>query len=255
MAVTISIALQKGGVGKSTTAQALASTLGFKGYKTLLIDFDSQANVTYSSDVTDPEWTITSVLSGRCKIEDALLKCKYYDLLAADIYLVNVESTDGVEPTMLRNTIAPIQDNYDFIVIDTPPSLGNLSYNALTASDYIIIPMEPRPYALQGLDSFNDTIIAIREQHNPNLKVLGILLIKYNNRTVLNRNIAAMINNYAHEMDTCVFNTTIRDSVVVGEAQIMRQPLIDYAKNSKPNIDYKGFTTEILQLLGRVDAK
>ena len=249
MAIVISIALQKGGVGKSTTAQALASTLGFKGKKTLLIDMDSQCNLTYASGIDCPAKTITDVLSGSCKPVEALIHCKYYDLLAADSYLTNVEMAE-VEPTLLRDSIESIKDPYDFIIIDTPPALGNLSVNSLAASDYVIIPTEPRPFALQGLGKLNDTIQAVQRDLNPSLRVLGILLIKYNNRTVLNRDIKDMINDYAGQMNTKLFNTSIREGIAVAEAQTVREPLIDYAKSSKPNIDYKAFTTEVLKTIG-----
>lgn len=249
-AIVISIALQKGGVGKSSTSQALASTLGFQNKKVLLIDMDSQSNVTYSSGVDNPQYSITDVLGEDCKIDKALIHCKYYDLLAADYYLTNIETTEGVEPILLKNAIEPIKNNYDFIVIDTPPTLGNLSFNSLVASDYVIIPTEPRPFALQGLGALNNTIESIRNNLNPTLKVLGILLIKYNNRTVLNRDIKDMIEDYAKQMNTIVFDTSIREGIAVPEAQTVKQPLIDYAKNSKPNIDYKAFTTELLQKIG-----
>lgn len=250
MAITISIVLQKGGIGKTTTALALASTLGFKHKKVLLIDLDPQGNTTYSSNVNEANNTITDVLGMECEIEKAIIHCKYYDLLAADTYLTNVEITEGIEPTLLKNVIKPIKDNYDFVIIDTPPALGHLSFNALVASDYIIIPIEPRPFALQGLDRLYLTVKSIKDGLNPFLKVLGILLIKYNNRTVLNRDIKDMIEDYSKQMDTIVFNTSIRESIVVPEAQTVRKPLIDYAKNSKPNIDYKAFTTELLQMIG-----
>lgn len=248
MAVVISIALQKGGVGKSTTAQALASTLGFKHKKTLLIDMDSQANVTYSSGVDTPTKTITDVLGG-CKPDEALIHCKYYDILAADQYLTNVEIAE-VEPTLLKDSIEPIKKQYDFIIIDTPPALGNLSVNSLVASDYVIIPSEPRPFALQGLGALHNTIQTIQSRLNPNLKVLGILLIKYSNRTILNKDIKDKINAYAEQIETVLFDTSIREGIVVAEAQAARKPLIDYGKNSKPNIDYKAFTTEVLRKMG-----
>lgn len=249
MAITISLVLQKGGVGKSTTSQALASTLGFKHKKVLLIDLDPQTNITYSSGVDNPKRTITDVLGEDCKADEAVIECKYYDLLAADSYLTNVEMAE-VEPTLLKNVIAPLKSKYDFIIIDTPPALGNLSVNALVASDYVIIPTEPRPFALQGLGRLHSTIESVRNGYNSNLKVLGILLIKYHNRTVLNRDIKDMIEDYAKQMNTIVFNATIREGIAVAEAQTVRQPLIDYAKNSNPNIDYKGFTSEVLKMLG-----
>ena len=249
MAIIISVVLQKGGVGKSTTSQALASTLGFKHKKVLLIDLDPQTNITYSSGVDNPKRTITDVLGEDCKADEAVIECKYYDLLAADSYLTNVEMAE-VEPTLLKNVIAPLKSKYDFIIIDTPPALGNLSVNALVASDYVIIPTEPRPFALQGLGRLHSTIESVRNGYNSNLKVLGILLIKYHNRTVLNRDIKDMIEDYAKQMNTIVFNATIREGIAVAEAQTVRQPLIDYAKNSNPNIDYKGFTSEVLKMLG-----
>lgn len=249
-AVVISIALQKGGVGKSTTAQALASTLGFKHKKTLLIDMDSQANVTYASGIDTPDKTITDVLGGDCKPDDAAIKCKFYDILAADEYLTNVEISEDVEPTLLIDAIEPIKDKYDFIIIDTPPALGNLSVNALVASDYVIIPIEPRPFALQGLGALHNTLQTVQNSLNPALKVLGILLIKYSNRTVLNRDIKDMIADYAQQIGTIIFDTSIREGIAVPEAQTMRKPLIDYAKSSKPNIDYKAFTLEVLKKIG-----
>lgn len=249
-AVVISIALQKGGVGKSTTAQALASTLGFKHKKTLLIDMDSQANVTYASGIDTPDKTITDVLGGDCRPDDAAIKCKFYDILAADEYLTNVEISDDIEPTLLKDAIKPIKDKYDFIIIDTPPALGNLSVNALVASDYVVIPVEPRPFAMQGLGALHNTLQTVQNSLNPALKVLGILLIKYSNRTVLNRDIKDMIADYAQQIGTIIFDTSIREGIAVPEAQTMRKPLIDYAKSSKPNIDYKAFTTELLKKIG-----
>ncbi len=249
MAITISITLQKGGTGKTATAQALASTLGFKHKKVLLIDLDPQSNATYSSGVDEPKRTITDVLGAECSPDEALIHCKYYDLLPADTYLTNVEISD-VEPTLLKNVLKPLQDRFEYIILDTPPALGHLSFNALVASDYVVIPTEPRPFALQGLGRLHSTIESVRNGLNPDLKVLGILLIKYSNRTVLNRDIKSMIEDYAKQMNTIVFNTSIREGIAVAEAQTVREPLIDYAKNSKPNIDYKAFTTELLQRIG-----
>ena len=247
MAITISIALQKGGVGKTTTALALASTLGFKKKKVLLIDMDGQRDSTYASGIDTLEKSITYVLGETCAVPDAVIKCKYYDLLGADEFLPNVELSNNVESTLLKTVLKPYKNLYDYIIIDTPPALGNLSYMSLVASDYVVIPTEPRPFALKGLGTLNNTIQSIKESLNPDLKVLGILLIKYHNRTILNRDIKDMIEDTARDMNTSVFNATIRDGIAVPEAETMRVPLIDYAKSSKPNIDYKAFTTELLK--------
>ena len=247
MAITISIALQKGGVGKTTTALALASTLGFKKKKVLLIDMDGQRDSTYASGIDTLEKSITDVLGETCAVPDAVIKCKYYDLLGADEFLPNIELSNNVESTLLKTVLKPYKNLYDYIIIDTPPALGNLSYMSLVASDYVVIPTEPRPFALKGLGTLNNTIQSIKESLNPDLKVLGILLIKYHNRTILNRDIKDMIEDTARDMNTSVFNATIRDGIAVPEAETMRVPLIDYAKSSKPNIDYKAFTTELLK--------
>lgn len=251
MAIIISIALQKGGVGKSTTAQALASTLGFRHKKVLLIDMDSQGNTTYSSGEDNPRYTVFNVLGEDCRADEALIHCKYYDLLAADTYLTNIEMSEKVEATLLKNVLEPIKSAYDFIIIDTPPALGNLSFNSLVASDYVVIPTDPRPFALQGLGKLHETIQTIRDNLNPSIKVAGILLIKYNNRTILNRDIKTMAEDYAKQMDTIVFDTSIREGIAVAEAQTVQKPLIDYAKKSKPNIDYESFTDELLHRIRR----
>lgn len=250
MAIVISISNQKGGVGKSTTAQALASSLTDKGKRVLVIDADPQSNLTYSSGVDQPELTLSDVLSGECRAEEALIKTDYYDLLASDFYLTNVGMMQDVNPLLLQEKLKHIRNRYNFVIIDTPPALGPLSFVALSASDYVIVPCQPRAYDLQGLGRLNQTIKTIQEKVKPDLRVLGILLIKFNNRTILNRDLKDMIEEYTEQMDTVLFKTTIRDSVVAAEAQTMREPLIKYASRSKVNQDYIDFTNEILKKLG-----
>lgn len=253
MAITISVALQKGGTGKSTTAQALASTLGAsrKKKKILLIDMDPQGNTTYSSNVDDPPHTIFNVLNGDRTADAAIVKCRYYDLLPSDKRLTNVEMAENVPPTLLADTLAPLKTLYDYIIIDTPPALGNLSFNALVFSDHVVIPCDPRPFALQGLSALYDTIQSIKQKLNPSLTILGILLVRYNDRTILNREIKKMVEEFAKDIHTTVFKTSIREGIAVAEAQTLRIPLIDHAKKSNPNIDYEAFTKELLRKIRR----
>ena len=252
MAITISVALQKGGVGKSTTSQCLANVFGSIGKKVLVIDMDSQANLTDSSGVYEPEFTITKVMSGACNIKDAIIKCKYYDLLAGDDYLTNVE-WNNVSPTLLDETINPIKDLYDYIIIDTPPSLGNLLFNSLSTSDYVIIPVDSRPYALKGLNKLYATINEIQNGANVNLKILGILLTRYNNRTKLSKEMKDVLNSIAKEIDTIVFDTIVRESIVIAESQGSCVPLIDYAKNNNLTVDYTMLGFEILKRINEVN--
>lgn len=174
MAITIAFALQKGGVGKSTTAETVAAILGSRGKKVLLVDMDSQSNV------------------------------------------------------------------------DTPPALGNLLKNSLVASDYAIIPTDARPFSIKGLDDLEPTLNAVKAVSD-RFKVLGVVLVKYNERTVLNRQIKGLLTERVQAMDTVLFDTKIREGVAVAEAQALQISLIDYAPKSKPCMDYQLLTDEILQ--------
>lgn len=248
MSKVISIASQKGGVGKSTTALALSSILG-QNKKILLIDMDPQANSTYSSGIDNPMKTITDILGQECLVDEAIIKCKYYDLLSADKYLSNIEMSSNIEPILLKKFVLyqTLIQKYDYVIIDTPPSLGNLSYNSLVASDYVIIPVEASVFAMQGIIQLNNTIQNIRKYHNKNLNILGILLIKYNKRAILSRNIKDSLFNYAKIINTSVFNTTIRQGIAVTESQYQQQSIIDYAIKSKPALDYISLANEILE--------
>ena len=252
MSKVISIASQKGGVGKSTTALALSSILG-QNKKILLIDMDPQANSTYSSGIDNPKKTITDILGQECLVDEAIIKCKYYDLLGADKYLNNIEMSSDIEPILLKKIVlhqASVHE-YDYVIIDTPPSLGNLNYNSLVASDYVIIPVEASVFAMQGIIQLYNTIQNVRAHHNKNLNILGILLIKYNKRTILSRNIRDSLRNYAKIINTSVFDTAIRQGIVITEAQYQQQPITDYANKSKPTLDYISLTNEILE---RIDS-
>jgi chromosome partitioning protein len=248
MALTISIAMQKGGVGKTTTAQTLASILGLKKKKVLLLDMDSQCNATIISGVDEPDKTISDTLLEECTLKEAMVCCSLYDLLPADELLANFERIDEIKPTLLKTILAAVQSRYDFIIIDTPPALGNLLKISLMASDYVIIPTEPRPLSLRGMDALQATIETVQAS-NRALKVLGILLIKFNERTVLNRQLREVLDDRADQMNTTVFDTFIREGIAVPEAQAMCMSLIEYAPKSNPCVDYETFVNEFLNKL------
>jgi len=244
MATTISIGLQKGGTGKTTTALALSSCLGNLKKKVLLVDMDSQANSTEGSGV-EPTKTIYDCFADDSTFEEAAVHCSLYDLLPGEERLAVLEKmdTEDVEIDVLKNLLAAVQSQYDFIIIDTPPALGNLLQISLVASDFVIIPCEPRPFALNRIDSFYETILA----SNKDIKVLGILLVKYSERTVLNKQIRLTLETKARLMHTKVFNTFIREGIAVAESQTMQVPLIEYDPKSKPCMDYQEFTQEVLK--------
>lgn len=174
--------------------------------------------------------------------EDALVSCNHYDIIPADIYLSNAENME-IDKGLLKHRLSSCMGKYDFIILDTPPALGNLMKNALYASDYVIIPMDARPYAIQGLDIFMDTM----KEVNPNLRILGILLVKFNDRSIINRDMRNNIRQYAQELNTLMFNTYIREGVAVPESQAKRQDLIDYAPKSNPASDYERLAEEFLK--------
>ena len=245
MAITIAVALQKGGVGKSTTAETIAAILGSRGNHVLLVDLDSQMNVTFISGI-EPAKTITDVFTGEADLKEAIYQCKRYDLLAADEYLANLEKIEEVEPTLLKDVLAAVQNDYEYILIDTPPALGNLLKNGLVASDYVLIPTDARPLSIKGLDALEPTLRAVKGVSG-HFSVLGVVLVKYNERTVLNRQIRELLTERVQTMDTVLFDTKIREGVAVPEAQAMQTSLIDYAPKSKPCMDYDLLVDEILQ--------
>lgn len=251
----ISISLQKGGTAKTTTALNLASDLGKRGKKVLLIDMDSQANASFASGLNtkDLDNSLFNVLTDnskhKCRIREAILKLKYYDIVPADrdvAYLVD----ELISPYVLKSVLKTISNAYDYVVLDTPPNLSIVTLNAMVASDYIIIPIEPKPFNFTGMRDLEDTIKDVQKNWNKSLKVLGILLVKYSNRTNLNKQMKELIESEAVKLDTTCFECSIREGIAVSESQLKQMPLIDHSPSAKPTIDYKAFTTEVLKRLG-----
>jgi len=252
MTYVISIANQKGGIGKSTTAQSLGAGLFLKGYKTLLIDLDPQRNISYTigADFTKP--TAYEFMTKRATAEEVIQDTPQGKVIPAGENLSNLdlELTSTGKEYKLKEALDPIKKDYDYIIIDTPPALGILTVNALTTSDSLIIPSQADIYSLQGIGQLYKTIQAVRMYCNSKLKIQGILLTKHNTRTILNRDMGELIEDTAKQLDTEVYQTFIRESVVVREAQAKKQDIFTYAPNSNPTQDYLSFIEEVIERSG-----
>lgn len=251
MSTIIAITNQKGGVGKTTTAAALMSVLIERGQKVLGIDLDPQGSLGFSLGL-DIEGctTVYEVLKGTHPIETVITQTESGDILPSNILLsaAELEFNRPGREFMLRNQIARIQDQYDYIIIDTPPALNVLTVNAYVAADALIIPMAPEILSLLGVSQIRDTIETVRQCYNPRLRVLGILLNKFNARLTLNREVLEMSEQIAGQLDTKVFATAIRGGVAVAEAPAHGESIITYSPKSKPALDFQNLVTEVTGL-------
>lgn len=248
----ITIANQKGGCGKTTTATALSSILAERGYKTLLIDADQQTNSsdTYRAKV-EGEATLYDVIvdEDAINIREAIQTTESGDIIAGDTLLREADaklSKDLNGRFRLQEALENLKE-YDFTIIDTAPSMGEVLYNCLIASDLVIIPVTADRYSLQGLAQLNETIKGIRKRFNKGLRVAGLLLVKYNGRTLLSKETREALEGIAQEMETKLFKTTIRASTKAQEAQAKRTTLIQYAPDSTTAQDYQQFIDELLK--------
>lgn len=249
MATVFTVNNQKGGVGKTTTSHAIAAGLATKGNTVLLIDADPQSNLSLSVGAEIDQATIYDVLQGKISAMDAIQQIGGgLSIIPSNILLsgADMEFTKTGREFLLREALEPLEGQYDYIVIDTPPSLGILTVNSLTASDKVIIPMTADIFALQGMDQLGTTIQQVRKWTNPNLEIAGILLTKHSNRTILSRDLAETIELTAQNMGTKVFNTKIREGIAMREAQTQQADIFSYAPNSNPGIDYALLVDEIL---------
>jgi chromosome partitioning protein len=247
-AETVAIINQKGGVGKSTTAETLAEGLTLKGFKTLLIDLDPQGSISSGADVSKPG--IYELLTGRAAAAQTVLQRENRsDIIPSSQNLVKLDlelAATGKE-YRLKEKIGPIAGKYDYVVIDTPPALGILTINALTAANSLIIPSQSDLYSLQGVGQLFDTAEAVRTYTNKNLTLKGILLTRHNPRNILSRDMAQTIGNAAVQMGTFLYQSVIRECIALKEAQATRQTIFEYAPKSNAAADYMSFIGEFLE--------
>ncbi len=255
MATVICITNQKGGVGKTTTAVNLSYYLAKDKFKTLIIDFDPQGNATSGLGITKDSLSasMTEVILGKAKLSDIICetKCKNLFLAPTTPELANAE----VEMTNLSNkfvqlktAIMAIEDQYDYIIIDSPPSLSLLTVNGMIAAEYLILPVQTEFYALEGVAQLLDSMALIKKAMNPDLRLLGVLATMYDKRTSLSGEVLEEIKKYFKDK---TFQTTIPRNVRVAEAPSHGVPVGSYDKFSKGAKAYKDFAREVEKRTGK----
>lgn len=246
----LSIINQKGGVGKSTTAQAIGQGLADKGNKVLLIDLDPQGNLTYSTgaDSTKGYGTL-GILQRPETIKQEISAAGTVDIIASCPALAGADSliSETGKEYRLQEALELVQGDYTHCIIDTPPALGIVTINALTASDFVIVPAQADIFSLQGIGQLHKTIETVKKYCNSKLKVLGIVLTRYNSRAILTRELTEMTKATAEQLNTKVYTTVIRECTAIKEAQAVKQSIYSYAPKSNATADYSNLLEEILK--------
>jgi chromosome partitioning protein len=242
----ISISNHKGGVGKTTSAINIGAGLNLLKKKVLLIDLDPQANLTQSLGLINHDRNIYGALKGEYKLQPIEI-LKGLDIIPSTLDLSGAEIELSSEPGreyILKELIEPIRASYDFIIIDSPPSLGLLTINSFTASDEILIPLQAQYLALQGLAKLVEVVDKIKGRLNKELKVGGVFITQYDSRKVLNRDVVDTIQ--AHFKDE-VFKTKIRDNIALAEAPAQGLDIFRYSSKSYGAEDYLALSKEVLK--------
>ena len=251
MGKIVAIFNQKGGVGKTTTCVNFAAALGQKGKKTLLVDCDPQGNTTsgVGLDKSEIENSSYDILIDDVSAKDAVVKTEFKNLsvLPADMNLAGAElelAENENRFKALKKALATVIMDYDYIIIDCPPSLGLISLNALTAADTVIVPLQCEYYALEGLSQLLGTIRTVKQHYNEHLELEGVLYTMYDTRLKLNQQVMEEVEQY---FPGKAYKTKIPRSVKLAEAPSFGKPIFYYEKYSKPAFAYKKFTDEFLK--------
>ena len=256
MGKIIAIANQKGGVGKTTTAINLAASLAVLEKKVLIIDADPQANTTsglnFSPD-NDEKRTLYEVLIGSLDVRDSLIQTEverlhmipsHINLVGAEIELLEVPDRESV----MKNALAPIRDDYDYIIIDCAPSLGLITINSLTAADSVIIPVQPEFFALEGLGKLLQTVRIVQSGVNPSLQIEGFVITMFDGRTRVHTQVLAELRDHFKDL---VFNTVIQRNIRLSEAPSHGKPIILYDIMCNGSNNYLNLAREVMEHNGQ----
>lgn len=248
MTHTITIYNQKGGVGKTTTAISLGAGLSKQGYKVLFIDLDPQANLTFTLAKSEPAYSILDAITGGIDPLDLIQEIEQGDLIPSTPSLANADLVlkgTGRE-YKLKELIEPLQGHYDFIIMDTPPTLNILSTNALVASTGLIIPAIADIYSLQGIGQLVQSIRPIQQYCNHDLEIMGLLVTMFNTRTIIGQDMRELLEETAEAIGTKVYKTYIRECTALREAQAKQTDIFSYKPKCNASKDYLGVITEVL---------
>ena len=250
MAQIISVANQKGGVGKTTTTVNLGACLASLGKKGLLVDMDAQGNATSGVGIRKPDVTkdIYDVLVNELPIDEATLITEHENLsiVPATLQLAGAEielTSMMARESRLKGSLAEVSSQYDYILIDCPPSLGHLTINSFTASDSILIPVQCEYYALEGLSQLLNTVRLVQKHFNPELEIEGVLLTMYDARTNLGNEVVEEVRKYFREK---VYETIIPRNIRLSEAPSHGKPIIDYDPRSRGAEVYQALAKEVV---------
>ena len=245
---TLSIINQKGGVGKSTTALAIGAGLTLRGFSVLYVDLDAQGNLSYTMNADTQGYNAMGVLQRPETVKEEIQHTPQGDIIASSPALAGADAviTETGKEYRLKEALNALSSNYDYCIIDTPPALGILTINALTACLGAIIPAQADIYSLQGISQLNNTIQIVKKYCNPSLSIMGIVLTRYNGRSIIRREVAEMLEQTAQSLNTKLYQAKIRECTALGEAQATKQNIFNYAPKSNAAADYKALVNEII---------
>ena len=246
---TYAIINQKGGVGKSTTALAIGAGLKIKGCSVLYIDLDAQGNLSYTLGATTQGYNAMGVLQRPETAAQEVQHLPQGDIIASSPALAGADTilAETGKEFRLKEALENLSTNYDYCIIDTPPALGILTINALTACNGVIIPAQADIYSLQGISQLGNTLQTVKKYCNFSLAVVGIVLTRYNTRSIISKEVTELIEKVVEELGTKLYKTKIKECTALKEAQAVKQDIFNYAPKSNAAADYKALVNEILE--------